>query len=245
MNYFDKAIGVLRRDGPLQLLKKGVPFIYDVHVAPHLPRTRATYNGVSVKGARYFDSILPWRVKHRPQYESGLVSGLDKNVEPGDRVVIVGGGWGVTTVIAAREAGKSGKVIVYEGSEKGIADIQETLKQNRIPRNIDIRHGVVGPLISLRGDAGKADQVSPKKIPECDVLELDCEGAEVEILKNLSILPRVILVETHGMHKASSAKVEELLEELSYSVEVKEVADKGTKDFCLEKDVYSLVAVHK
>ena len=34
------------------------------------------------------------------------------------------------------------------------------------------------------------------------MLELDCEGAEVEILRELTIQPRVILVETHVLYGA-------------------------------------------
>lgn len=72
---------------------------------------------------------------------------------------------------------------------------------------------------------------------------MDCEGAEIEILENLTIRPRVILVESHGMLDAPSSEIEELLNELSYSVKSKEIADRGLEDTCLEYDIYSLTAV--
>jgi hypothetical protein len=42
--------------------------------------------------------------------------------------------------------------------------------------------------------------VRPQFLPQADVIEMDCEGAELEIIENLSIRPRVITVETHSNH---------------------------------------------
>jgi hypothetical protein len=39
-------------------------------------------------------------------------------------------------------------------------------------------------------------QVTPAELPECDVLELNCEGSEIGILRNMTIRPRAIAVET-------------------------------------------------
>lgn len=37
----------------------------------------------------------------------------------------------------------------------------------------------------------------PQKIPACDVLELDCEGAEIEIIESINFTPRALIVELH------------------------------------------------
>lgn len=245
MNYLTKAITVLRSDGPLGLLSKGVPFVYNRHIAPLMPRAIAEYNGVDVRAARYFDSVLPWRDKDKPHYESGLVSGLEDYVEPGDGIAIVGGGWGVTAVKAAQQAGRSGEVTVYEGSAKEVDHVRDTIAVNGVSDRVTVVHGVVGPTISLRGEAGEAAHLTPEELPECDVLELDCEGSEIEILNSIEIRPRVILVESHGLKDAPSSEVEELLKDLSYSVESKEVADEGLRKFCNENDIYSIVAVRQ
>jgi hypothetical protein len=34
--------------------------------------------------------------------------------------------------------------------------------------------------------------VAPVELPGCDVLELDCEGAEIVILRDMTIRPRVV-----------------------------------------------------
>lgn len=253
MENLTKAIGILREGGPSELLKRGVPYAYNKYIVnaynknivPLLPRTNTSYNGIDVNAARYFDAIIPWRQKNEPYYESGLVSGIEEYVREGDDVVIVGGGWGVTAVKAAQNVGSSGKVTVYEGADKQVKYVQETTKKHNVSDRVNIIHGIVGPKICLNSEEKNAARVSPEQLPECDVLELDCEGAEIEILENLTIRPRVILVESHGIHDASSSKVEGLLNELSYSVKSKEVADRGREKSCLHKDVYTLAAVQE
>lgn len=58
----------------------------------------------------------------------------------------------------------------------------------------------------------------PSQLPPCDLLELDCEGVEVEILRGMIIQPRVILVETHGMYGAPADLIASLLEQRGYAV---------------------------
>lgn len=246
MKTLSKALRVLREDGASELIKKGVPYVFNNSIGPLLlSRPTVSYNGVDVNTAQYFDSVTPWRQENRPYYESGLISGIEEYVQEGDNVVIVGGGWGVTAVKAAQNVGSSGKVTVYEGSQREVNRVQETTKINNVSDRVDVIHGIVGQKISLRGEGEgeKATHISPNQLPECDVLELDCEGAEIGILENLTIQPRVIMVESHGMYDASSSRVEELLNDLSYSVKSKEVADRGLEEVCVDDDIYSLAAV--
>lgn len=245
MNFVTKSIRLLRDEGLFRFLKKAVIFVYDNHLVPFLPRRTAVYNGVEVNAARLFDAVLPWRTKNRPCYESGLISSIKNHVRKSDNVVIVGGGWGVTAVIAAQRVGTSGKVTVFEGSLGEVQKVKETALRNSVLNTITINHAIVGPLVSLRGKEGNASRISPDDLPDCDVLELDCEGSELDILENLGIRPRVILIESHGHHDAPSAEVKENLADLSYSIKSEEVADEGLAEFCTENDVYSITAVRE
>ncbi|WP_186313384.1 FkbM family methyltransferase [Halorubrum salsamenti] len=201
-------------------------------------------NGVSVNAARYNPTSFPWKVEAEPDYESGIISGINKWVTEGETIVIVGGGWGVTAARAAKVAGPSGNVIVYEGSEDEVKKIRETAEINDISERVSINHSIVGPKINLYSQEGDAQQIPPKALPECDVLELDCEGAELEILKNISIRPKVLLVESHGVYGASSEEVEKILKELSYTIQSKEIAEKRFEDLHREQDVYVITATH-
>jgi hypothetical protein len=70
---------------------------------------------------------------------------------------------------------------------------------------------------------------------------MDCEGAEVEILRELTIEPRVILVETHGVLGAPTDVVASLLEKRGYVVSLRGPADPRYADLCTKDDVQVLL----
>jgi hypothetical protein len=75
--------------------------------------------------------------------------------------------------------------------------VQQTVARNKVT-NVTVHHAVVAQARAVwgrRSDMGAV--LPPSELPPCNVLELDCEGAEVEILREMNIQPRVILVETH------------------------------------------------
>jgi hypothetical protein len=63
------------------------------------------------------------------------------------------------------------------------------------------------------------------QLPSCDVLQLDCEGAEVGILREMTIQPRVILVETHGVFGAPTNLAASVLEKRGYVVSDRGLAE--------------------
>lgn len=245
MSIIGRVVRRLRDDGLVEFLRGGVPIFYDQYVAPLLPRRCADYNGVTVRSGRLFDSLVPWRRLDRPHYESGLVAGIHDYAEAGDDVVIVGGGWGATAVIAARLVGESGHVTVYEGSKTWVERSKNTIRTNGVEDLVTVVHGIVGPSVNLRSESGDAREITPTDLPECQVLELDCEGAELQILKHMEIRPRTILVESHGMQGATSSAVSEQLENMSYSIRSKVVADEGLHEACIADDVYAITAVRE
>src|SRR5262249_41883865 len=80
----------------------------------------------------------------------------------------------------------------------------------------------------------------PSQLPACNVLQLDCEGAEVEILHELTIQPRVILVETHGVYGAPTDLVASLLWKRGYIVSHRGEAVPGD-DLCKKNDIQVLL----
>jgi hypothetical protein len=71
------------------------------------------------------------------------------------------------------------------------------------------------------------------------VLELDCEGSEVEILRELTVQPRMILVETHGIYDAPTDLVASLLEKRGYIVSHRGLAEHS--DLCAKRDIRVLL----
>lgn len=237
-------------------VKRRIRRTWDQIIRPYLPRKAVCYNGVRVRAARWFDSSLPWYTAGRPKYEVGLLHEIRKSVKHGNSIAIVGGGWGVSSVVAARQTGEVGSVDVYEGSEFAVKQVKETIGLNRVADQVIVHHAVVGPEVQLDGSRGGAAGVTPGDLPECDVLVLDCEGAETAILSNLEIDPQTIIVETHGLYDSPEEDVRMILESLEYEITDRKVAEVETVNrlvggrkaitslgqACMENGVFVLVA---
>lgn len=180
--------------------------------------------------------------RDKPNYESALVSGLRGNISPGDRVTIIGGGYGITTVIASRLAGTRGKVQVFEGSAQQVSICEQVLKRNQIPNNVKVTNTIVGENIAVYDQDGNDAQIlNPQDLDACNFLEMDCEGSEIGILKDMVIRPRVILVETHGFLGAPTTEVKKLLMDKGYSVEELGVAEIDLAATCIKNDIMVLL----
>lgn len=241
----EKAIKIWREEGWSTLARRGVRFGYDRLVRPLLPKRVVSYNGVSVRASRLGDSIIPWQTRDLPEYESALVKGIRQYVEAGDTVVVVGGGWGVSTVVAARQTGDDGQVITFEGGAETVEKVNDTVQLNEVEQRVSIRHEVVAKAISIRGDSGEARVVPPTELPDCDVLVLDCEGAEIDILTEMEIRPRTVLVETHGIFDAPESEVRDTLDRAEYETVERMVAEERLRGVCEENGIYVLFAIRR
>ncbi|MCY4732432.1 hypothetical protein KY092_17930 [Natronomonas gomsonensis] len=239
---FQEATTIWQEDGLVKLVRKTTKFGYDNFIRPLLPTHVVRYNGVLVRASRVGDSFIPWRATDIPNYEDALVCGIRRYVEKNDTVVIIGGGWGVSTVVAAEQVGKRGRVITYEGGERTVEKIKETVQLNGLSDRISIQHSVVGQAISLRDDSGGAKVVCPIEIPNCDVLVLDCEGAETQILEQMEIFPRNVVVETHGIYDAPKATVLSKLSDAGYDLIETRVAERRLLEECMRNGIYVVYA---
>jgi hypothetical protein len=183
-----------------------------------LPRKIASLNGVPVRYVRLFDVN-----DTLPEYEESLLTCIREWVNSGKSAVVVGGGAGVSTVVTAQNVDNDGTVTVYEGNADQADLVAETVDLNYVAPTIRIRQAVVGEARSVWGGAGDSEVVPPKDLPECDVLVMDCEGAESPILESMTVQPNVIIVETHGHLDSPTEQVTSLLNEQGY-----EVVDKHT-----------------
>jgi len=180
------------------------------------------FNGVAVPGRRLLDGLTPnnwWCLPgDKPYYEYTEVEGVKQYVGENDDVVVIGGGHGVTAVHAAKIT--SGTVTVIEADHGRFQDLSRTFDVNDVSKQIKTEFGYLGDLhIDL--DDFDVPPVSYNDIPDADVWDMDCEGAEIEILQNLPYKPSVILVETHDNHDT----VVEMLENLEY--EIMDIVDDG------------------
>ena len=197
-----------------------------------LPATRnAIWNDVKVPsevapGPRHLDTLIsaPVRTDY-PKSEAGEVAGHEHRTQSGDNVVIIGGGRGVTAVRAAQAVGPEGSVLVYEGGQEYVELIRDVASLNGVSNRVEVRHALVGPGLSIYGTPDGAESVDPAEIPECDVLELDCEGAEAEIFPHLEVRPRVIILEVHAREYDNPERWRQDLDDLGY-----EIVDRRTNE---------------
>jgi hypothetical protein len=183
---------------------------YDRTVRPLLPRRRVYRSDVPVRG-----KLLD--LKSTIETKTVQSDWVMQSVEPGDRLGVVGGGWGVTAVHGARAGANT---TIFEASAEQVEDIKWTVKEARIHPEacINVEQAIVGTDQSdIWGDASGAKFLAPGELPEFDVIELDCEGAEIQIVDGLTSRPKTIIAEVHP-HRG--APVDEFLQALpaSYSV---------------------------
>jgi len=108
--------------------------------------------------------------------------------------------------------------------------------------NIVVHHAVVGKAVDVYGSGGDVGDVFPSsQLPDCNVLEMDCEGAEAEILRTLTISPRAILVETHGIYGAPTRLIASLLESRGYVVS--DLGPAVHDDHCEKNDIRVLLGI--
>lgn len=206
---------------------------YDRLVRPHLPRKIGVYNGIPTKTCRLLDLH-----DYNPDWESKFVDYYRETdfIREGDRVVIVGGGRGVTAVVAAKLVGSSGTVTVYEPSAALVKALRDTMRINGVNDRVTINHGLVGQIGDVWGALGGAEQIEPSSLPNCDVLELNCEGGEAYIVPAMEIRPRGIAVQTHQEFGVDSESIHDHLRQYGYGI-IADVGDDYNPTYIAERKV--------
>ena len=245
-----KSIRVFKNHGLAELSRQTARYVYVRTIREFLPTlSEVKYAGIPISRERKFgDSavpsfLLPHPLEDVEEYEQALIAAMHSEVRAGDKVTIVGGGEGVTTVVAANAVGETGSVVCYEGSKWCVEKVKATAARNKVStRRLTVNHAIVGEAISVYGapEDHSARVVAPADLPECDVLALDCEGAEILILRNLKFRPRAIAVEL-TVYTAPSKMVRELLEQLDYTVVDYGVAEPRDPQGCEANDIRVLL----
>lgn len=198
-------------------------------------RTRVL-NGVAVPGTEFDEDRDEY-----PGHEETVIDAFRRRVRRGDDVVVVGGGWGTTAVVAARMTHFEGQVTVYEPSSTMRGVLERTLRVNRVADLVSVERAAVGPVSdSSERIFGESDgaTVAPADLPACDVMDLDCEGAELAVLRKMTCRPRVLAVEAHPHLGCPRDEVESLLRDRGYDIVATECAVADT-------DITNYVAVRE
>src|SRR4051794_1517384 len=109
------------------LPRRAAAYIYRRSIRPFLPRRAVNYAGICICHDRHWgDGLLlsAGALLDNPGYEATLIAALRETIRSGDNVVIVGGGVGVTAVVAALRT--TGIVHCFEGSKQQAQCVQKT-----------------------------------------------------------------------------------------------------------------------
>lgn len=192
------------------MIRELVQTVYDSLIRDFLPQKIKVYNGVALNIGRLFDTNVV-----DPNYKQGTNDALRDHCKHDDHVVVIGGGLGVSAVVAAHAADS---VTVYEGSLNQAELVRQTASLNRVADAVTVTEAIVAEDRDVYGDDISDTTVSPTDLVACDVLEMDCEGAERPILERIEIEPRVIIVESHPTFDAPPETVRSLLTEQGYEI---------------------------
>ncbi len=198
--------------------------VYDRIIRPLLPKKIAVFNGIPVRQPRLLD-----KTDVRPNYEQELIKSIRTYVRPGNEVVIIGGGWGVSTVATAHRVTPSGAVNTFEAGHDEVARVRNTIELNKVSDIVSVEHAIVGSPVRVYSERQDARRLPPEELPNCDVLVLDCEGSEIEILADMVIRPATVIVEAHPMFNAPADDVREILRDAGYGItsEAEETTPRG------------------
>lgn len=189
---------------------------YNRFLRNRLPLKYAVMGGVVTRGVRLLDIQ-----DSLPKYKEVNIAAIKKWVRYDDVVVEVGSGQGVCTVWAARMA-PGGKIITFEGSEEMCNVTKDTMAvhSQTLTNNpeVEIHNEIIGPDVDVWGASEHVTRCSPSDLPDCDVLIMDCEGAELDILQNLSTTPRTCIIEAHPNKGVDPDDVVEELESRGHEI---------------------------
>jgi len=118
-------------------------------------------------------------------------------VKEGDSVTVIGAGFGQTSIEILNQVGENGSLTAYEGDLASVKSFEQTIQHYGFEGRVTIHHAIVGDPYKLAGGGLEGNVVNPNELENCDVLEMDCEGSELDILKELSIRPRCMIIEQH------------------------------------------------
>jgi hypothetical protein len=213
MTSFAKKFKKLYKEQGLSGIVKAVLFKILAGCFQIPSRKIAVFNGIAVRGTSLYSKVDIF-----PEHEAELISAIRNYVKNGERALVIGGGSGASTVVVAHQVGNSGSVISYEGNRNSVSRVKETINLNKVNDRVEVYHTIVEKPVYLLGEIGNPPTLPAKELPDCDVLIMDCEGAELPILQNIDVRPRLIIVEAHPTLNSPKEEVKKLLDRLEYDI---------------------------
>ena len=187
-------------------------------VINRIPRLILRYKGLSTNNQlAYKEILIPARPKsiligiynsimRKDLYnkdELGIILSHDRIYNYEDRILAVGVGSGISLIHNCKKSRIDNSFIGIEASTKVMELAKMNAALNGVEENkyILINKFAGIPTNVYNSQSGNDVTMIDINELEFDVLELDCEGSEIEILESLKVNPRHIIVEMHPMFR--------------------------------------------
>jgi hypothetical protein len=181
---------------------------------PLTPREKYTYSGVSVLNGRKFDGFFGFG-GDIPDYKEKNIEALQEQLDGDEKVLIAGGGAGVTSVKAAEIVG-GGNVEVVEAEKEQCKICRDTLERNGHPE-ATVFHGVIGEVEAEKINTDPEAKSYRIGDFEPDVVQMDIEGGECPAIQEMDYRPEILIVESHSKFGCPPQRVQKILDEKGYS----------------------------
>lgn len=182
-----------------------------------IPRLVIRYRSLSTGNrVMYKDFILPSRIKSilltlrqlllnepNTKDELGIIKIHDKIYDKDDIILAVGLGSGISLV---HNCNKPRIAKSFIGIEASTNNINHSIMNAQLNGIIDTQYKLINGFAGIptnvinESSLRQVDYIDINKM-SFDVLELDCEGSEIEILNTLTARPKHIIVEMHPMFR--------------------------------------------
>ncbi|MFB6198743.1 MAG: hypothetical protein ABEI52_10830, partial [Halobacteriaceae archaeon] len=137
------AAEIFTEDGLLSLLSKSQEHLYRKYLRQFTPKKvkEIEANGVTVPvDIHLLDDTVPrytppYPTSDAPLHEQTECQAIREYVGPDDEVIIIGGGLGVTAVVAANET--DGRVTIYEQSAETCEILERTIETNGLTEQVE------------------------------------------------------------------------------------------------------------
>jgi hypothetical protein len=131
--------------------------------------------------------------------ELGILLSHDDIYKENDIILAIGIGSGISLIHNCKKERGPESFIGIDGSKDQIEIAKDNARLNGVDLSkFKLIEGYVGNPTNIYGSENqKTTKLIEINHMDFDILELDCEGSEVEILKDLTARPRHIIVEMH------------------------------------------------
>lgn len=149
------------------------------------------------------------------EIKPNAIQQIRKYVDLGDSVVEVATGEGFFAAVCLTEGAY---VQTFEPQQSRIDRAKNYHHKLGFTDNIEYNHALIESTHKNFPGISAAEELSARVLPSADVLLLDCEGAELDILKQLESSYDRILVECHSDLGANPERITHLLTGSGYEV---------------------------